>query len=85
MVELVHSGRNLQTLAENLTLSLEKDITGPLDVSGDIHLGLSILDNVEIHTRTSPPIRKFLGVEAKMGFATLAVFLAGAYKMSFVG
>ena len=40
VVELVHSGRNLQTLGEDLALSLEENVTRPFDVSGDIHLRL---------------------------------------------
>ena len=39
---MVDGGRNLQTLAEDLALSLEEDITRPLDVSGNIGLGLWI-------------------------------------------
>lgn len=40
MIELIDGGRNLQTLAEDLALSLEENIAGPFDVTGDVSLGL---------------------------------------------
>ena len=42
VLELIHSGRNLQTLAQHLTLSLENNVTRPLEETGQIRLVLPI-------------------------------------------
>ena len=44
-------------------------------------MGYEITLNEKPDTRTSPPIRRFLGAAAKMGLATFSVFLTGAYAV----
>jgi len=46
--ELVQCGRNLQSLEEDFLLSLENDIFGPSDESGQISSGLDITTDSEV-------------------------------------
>lgn len=46
--ELIKCGRNLQSLQKNSLLSLESDILGPSDKSGQISLWLDISSNSEV-------------------------------------
>lgn len=46
--ELVDGGRDLQALLEDGTLALETDIEGPLDIAGQVTLGLDIIANGKV-------------------------------------
>ena len=46
--ELVQSWGNLETLVQDLALTLEANIFGPLDIAGKILDGLDILTNTEV-------------------------------------
>lgn len=48
VLELGERGRNLQAHLKDLLLSLEADILGPLNHTGDISLGLDVLADTEV-------------------------------------
>jgi hypothetical protein len=55
VLELGQSRGNLQAGLEDLLLSLETDILGPLHHAGDISLGLDVLADTEV---SGPPLNK---------------------------
>ncbi len=56
--ELVNHRRDLQSLEENLLLSLKIDVLGPSDVSGQVLLGLDIVTDIEVSLHHSEELKE---------------------------
>jgi len=48
LLELVDGGGHLQSLEQNSLLSLDTDVSGPLDESGEVTLGLDVTSDAEV-------------------------------------
>lgn len=48
LLELVESGRDLQSLEKDSLLTLDADVLGPLDEAGEISLGLDVTSNSKV-------------------------------------
>lgn len=74
--ELVNGWRHLQALVNDLLLALKTDVSGPLDETGHIALGLNVLANAEVlgtllNERVSGGLRGLLTLGGKRGRSDL--------------
>lgn len=80
VLELSNGRRDLQSKRQDLLLSLDSDILGPLDISAKVSLGLNVLTNTE---RSGSLLEQ--GVLGGLGAARLGSKRGGSWLLSFGG